>query len=67
MTYNRRTTASVVFNPGMDADSIARAERDLERADDASDDTRLELLEELYRELESALDRDVGKSGSARH
>jgi hypothetical protein len=51
----------------MDADSIARAERDLERADDASDDTRLELLEELYRELESALDRDVGKSGSARH
>jgi hypothetical protein len=57
----------LVFNPAMERDSITTPERDLERAEDASDDARLEILEDLYRELESALDRHVGQSGPARH
>jgi hypothetical protein len=56
-----------VFNPAMDRDSSTTPEHDLERAEEASDDARLEVLEDLYRELESALDRDVGQSGPARH
>jgi len=51
----------------MDPEPIIRPEHDLERAEETSDQVRLEVLEDLYRELESALDRDVGQSGPARH
>jgi hypothetical protein len=51
----------------MERDSITRPEHDLERVEEASDDARLEVLEDLYQELESALGRDVGQSGPARH
>jgi hypothetical protein len=43
-----------------------QAERDLHRGEDEDDETRLLILEGLYRELEGALDAD-GEAGPAGH
>lgn len=43
-----------------------RAQRDLQRAEEADDEARLEILEGLYRELEGALESD-GEAGQAGH
>jgi hypothetical protein len=43
-----------------------QAERDLLRGENSDDDTRLQILEGLYRELEVALDAD-GEAGPAGH
>lgn len=38
------------------SDLVGRVERELERGDSADDETRLELLETLYRDLEEDVD-----------
>jgi TPP-dependent pyruvate/acetoin dehydrogenase alpha subunit len=47
-------------------DPIEKARADLERAEVADDETRLEILEELRRGLEEELDTSI-ENGSPRH
>ena len=52
--------------PDQEAALRGRAERALEDAAPAGDGERLALLEELYAELESELERDFGEAPSTR-
>jgi TPP-dependent pyruvate/acetoin dehydrogenase alpha subunit len=47
-------------------DPIEKARTDLERAQAADDETRLEILEEVRRSLEGELDASI-ENGSPRH
>ena len=51
---------------GPPADRLREARNKMDRAEDADDDTRLEVLEEVRRALEAELDTSV-ENGPARH
>jgi len=48
-------------------DLAETVQRELGSAEEASDEARLETLEQLYRDLEGRLDRDVDQNGPSRH
>ncbi|MDQ3940736.1 MAG: hypothetical protein M3238_05230 [Actinomycetota bacterium] len=52
--------------PGAHADRLEHARREIERAEAANDEERLEILEELRRTLEEELDTSV-ENGASRH
>jgi hypothetical protein len=51
---------------GWNMDMTERVQRELQRAEETDDVTRLDILERLYRELEDALEVD-GEAGQAGH
>ena len=50
-----------------DDDFIGTVRRELDAASAMDDATRLKTLEDLYRRMESELERDIDQAGPSRH
>lgn len=50
-----------------DRDLVRATRAELERAETGDDETRLKTLDDLYRSLESELERDIDQAGPSRH
>jgi hypothetical protein len=53
--------------PGRPADIVVTVTTELEKAAAMDDATRLRTLEELYRSMETELERDLDQAGPPRH